>query len=92
MTEERAQKESPVGYTGLNIKKQLSLNSERPDSSSPAKIPGHVLVIPRKEVIQPQVPLRLPCYDLVPVIGLTVGGRFPCGLASRLRVLPTPIT
>ena len=27
----------------------------------------------RKEVIQPQVPLRLPCYDLVPVIGLTVG-------------------
>jgi len=43
-------------------------------------------------VIQPQVPLRLPCYDLVPVIGLTVGGRFPCGLAIRLRVLPTPIT
>ena len=29
----------------------------------------------RKEVIQPQVPLRLPCYDLVPVIGLTVGRR-----------------
>jgi hypothetical protein len=21
----------------------------------------------RKEVIQPQVPLRLPCYDLVPI-------------------------
>ena len=30
----------------------------------------------RKEVIQPQVPLRLPCYDLVPVIELTVGRRF----------------
>ena len=29
----------------------------------------------RKEVIQPQVPLRLPCYDLVPVIRLTVGSR-----------------
>jgi len=43
-------------------------------------------------VIQPQVPLRLPCYDLVPVIGLTVGSRLPCGLANRLRVLPTPIT
>jgi hypothetical protein len=27
----------------------------------------------RKEVIQPQVPLRLPCYDLVPITGLTVG-------------------
>jgi len=43
-------------------------------------------------VIQPQVPLRLPCYDLVPVIGLTVGRRSPEGLATRLRVLPTPIT
>jgi hypothetical protein len=30
----------------------------------------------RKEVIQPQVPLRLPCYDLVPVIALTVDRRF----------------
>src|SRR6188768_1466153 len=29
--------------------------------------------IPRKEVIQPQVPLRLPCYDLVPITDLTVG-------------------
>ena len=28
---------------------------------------------PRKEVIQPQVPLRLPCYDLVPVTGFTFG-------------------
>ena len=27
----------------------------------------------RKEVIQPQVPLRLPCYDLVPIIELTLG-------------------
>ena len=30
---------------------------------------GHIL---RKEVIQPQVPLRLPCYDFTPVIGHTV--------------------
>ena len=25
------------------------------------------MIILRKEVIQPQVPLRLPCYDLVPI-------------------------
>ena len=31
------------------------------------------LRILRKEVIQPQVPLRLPCYDLVPIIELTFG-------------------
>ena len=43
----------------------------------------------RKEVIQPQVPLRLPCYDLVPIIELTFGAFLPCGLDRRLRVLPT---
>ena len=28
----------------------------------------------RKEVIQPQVPLRLPCYDFTPVMNHTVAG------------------
>ena len=29
---------------------------------------------PRKEVIQPQVPLRLPCYDFTPVTTQTLDG------------------
>ena len=29
--------------------------------------------IPRKEVIQPQLPLRLPCYDFAPVTNPTLG-------------------
>ncbi len=33
--------------------------------------PGRIL---RKEVIQPQVPLRLPCYDFTPVADPTVAG------------------
>ncbi len=37
----------------------LQLNSESGDSLL-------------KEVIQPQVPLRLPCYDFTPIIGTTV--------------------
>ena len=28
-------------------------------------------LLPRKEVIQPHLPIRLPCYDFTPVIGLT---------------------
>jgi len=28
-------------------------------------------------VIQPQVPLRLPCYDLVPIAEFTFGACFP---------------
>ena len=31
-------------------------------------------MILRKEVIQPQVPLRLPCYDFTPLADLTVAG------------------
>ena len=45
----------------------------------------------RKEVIQPQVPLRLPCYDFTPVADPTVVACLPCGLAQRLRVKPTPM-
>jgi hypothetical protein len=41
-----------------------------------------------KEVIQPQVPLRLPCYDLVPITELAVGAYLPQGLDKRLRALP----
>ncbi len=40
-------------------------------------------VIKVKEVIQPQVPLRLPCYDFVPVMNHTVVTVFPkVGLAT----------
>ena len=28
----------------------------------------------RKEVIQPHLPIRLPCYDLTPIIRPTLGG------------------
>ena len=30
--------------------------------------------LPRKEVIQPHLPVRLPCYDFVPVTGPALGG------------------
>ena len=30
-----------------------------------------VFLHPRKEVIQPHLPIRLPCYDFTPVIDLT---------------------
>src|SRR5919198_1313084 len=46
---------------------------------------------PRKEVIQPQLPLRLPCYDFTPIIDPTFDGSLPCGLGHRLRVLPASV-
>ena len=33
--------------------------------------------IPRKEVIQPQLPLRLPCYDFTPITSPTFDGCLP---------------
>ena len=43
----------------------------------------------RKEVIQPQVLLQLPCYDFTPIANHTMGSCLPCGLAHRLPVQPT---
>ena len=47
----------------------------------PGSRPGAFVPILRKEVIQPQVPLRLPCYDFTPVADPTVVACLPCGLA-----------
>ncbi len=41
-------------------------------------------IVSRKEVFQPHLPVRLPCYDLAPVIG------FALGRSLRLRTLGTP--
>jgi hypothetical protein len=54
-------------------------------ASSPT---NEVLRVLRKEVIQPQVPLRLPCYDLAPITSLTFGSVLHKWLDNRLRVLP----
>ena len=45
------------------------------------------LIFLRKEVIQPQVPLRLPCYDLVPITRFTLGA---CLLAVSTATLGAP--
>ena len=47
-----------------------------------------LIIILRKEVIQPQVPLRLPCYDLVPIKSLAVGA---CPLAVGAATSGAPL-
>ena len=56
--------------------------ASRPDERSPSR------ALPRKEVIQPHLPVRLPCYDFTPITSPTFDGSLPCGLGHRLRVLP----
>ena len=57
-----------------------------------AQSPQATVLLPRKEVIQPQLPLRLPCYDFVPVTSPTLGACLPERLAQRLQVLPASMT
>ena len=47
--------------------------------------------LPRKEVIQPHVPVRLPCYDFTPLTLHTFDASPPCGLGRRLRVQTTRV-
>ncbi len=42
--------------------------------------PAHHAPLPRKEVIQPHLPIRLPCYDFTPIIRPTVDGVAPRGV------------
>ena len=68
----------------------LSKLSSVPVGAKPAGSPVDVLGLPRKEVIQPQLPLRLPCYDFTPITGPTFDGsllavRPPASGVARFR-------
>jgi len=42
-------------------------------------------------VIQPHLPVRLPCYDFTPLTLYTFGASLPNGLGQRLRVRTTRV-
>ena len=52
-----------------NSVNQLLNNWYRPGSSDT----NCITILLRKEVIQPHLPIRLPCYDFTPIIGPTFG-------------------
>ena len=78
----RSKSRRPSGGAGVraassgkrNGADEVVSRSERGLAATPGLIaPTGFLSILRKEVIQPQVPLRLPCYDLVPITGFIFG-------------------
>ncbi len=48
------------------------------------------VILPRKEVIQPHLPVRLPCYDFTPLTNHTFGASLT-RLGRRLRVQSTRV-
>ena len=68
-----------LGARGLLWGRGASLDPLRP------------LGLPRKEVIQPHLPVRLPCYDFTPLTLHTFDASAPCGFGRRLRVQTTRV-
>lgn len=66
--------------------------SQPPHSRGHGDGGNQYMALLRKEVIQPHLPVRLPCYDFVPIADPTFDGSLPDGLGHRLRVLPTFMT
>ena len=60
---------SPLTWSTLSGAPRGSLASRSSNHDGRCPMPGLL----RKEVIQPQVPLRLPCYDFTPVTNHSLG-------------------
>ena len=50
----------------------LASSPQRLPSIQPISVSTEHNALSRKEVIQPHLPIRLPCYDFTPVMNLTV--------------------
>ena len=71
----------PYGVFNVLMKVHWKINN---------KIPLNLkLFLLRKEVIQPHLPIRLPCYDFTPIIDSTFDRCLFYKLAHGLRVFPT---
>lgn len=86
----------PTHHTHSAASNNGGLFDVSPMNTHPPQPPsGHArecCVLLRKEVIQPHLPVRLPCYDFVPIADPTFDSSLPEGLGHRLRVLPTFMT
>ena len=85
----RRPRAAAISRSGRRFGTRLELKLETRTLQRPRVMRGRFVRLPRKEVIQPHLPVRLPCYDFTPIASPTFDGSLPCGLGHRLRVLPT---
>ncbi len=62
---------SQLSYTPMHAR---SLKIEQQNAPAPPRVLRFGSIPLRKEVIQPHLPIRLPCYDLTPIIEPTFDG------------------
>jgi hypothetical protein len=87
-------KQPPPPRTGdsWSSRRQARPAGHQDGDPSPADPRRSEVKLLRKEVIQPHLPVRLPCYDFVPIASPTFDRSPPYGLGHGLRVLPTFVT
>ena len=66
------------------LKNRVGKQYVRKPDRSPVLLTLKISTLSRKEVFQPHLPVRLPCYDLAPITG------FALGRSLRLRTSGTP--
>jgi hypothetical protein len=64
-----------TGTRGQECRRSTSASNTHTPNTTSEDQEGSLLL--RKEVIQPHLPVRLPCYDLVPIASPTFDGSLP---------------
>ena len=79
-----------LSRSNVQKNKQRDRVSQKESQARPLPGPcGTGVLLHRKEVIHPHLPVGIPCYDFTPIICPTFGGWVPEGFPHRLRVLQT---
>ena len=68
------------GSTRCRTRRACRIVNVPPMSNRAGHAPTSGYVLLRKEVIQPHLPVRLPCYDFVPIAGPTFDDSLPQGV------------
>ena len=78
----------PIFFVVLNNQRKERRKGRVPKGNRACSTPAHYCLSLRKEVIQPHLPVRLPCYDFTPLAGLAFGSGPPCGRARGFGRAP----
>ena len=73
---------NPVPAHRLSCTRSTPLQRLTPHGPHPHHLGVFLVVLLRKEVIQPHLPVRLPCYDFVPIADPTFDGSLHKGWAT----------
>ena len=83
--------EDPQGKASIGPMGPAPLGSRMLKEATAKRLACVFLSLPRKEVIQPHLPVRLPCYDFTPLTLHTFDASAPEGFGRRLRVQTTRV-